>query len=97
MLAVREEAGAVVFDIKVTPRAARERLGPVVGDRLKVAVCAPPVEGAANAAVCQFLAKRLRVPKGQVEIVRGETGTLKTVRVRGVSRGAVQGLCAGGA
>jgi hypothetical protein len=93
VLALREEAGAVVFDLKVVPRAARERVGPVVGDRLKVAVCAPPVDGAANTAVCQLLARRLGVPRGQVAIVRGETGSQKTVRVRGATRAAVMGLC----
>jgi uncharacterized protein len=88
-LAAREEPGAVVFDIKVTPRAARERVGPLVGDRLKVAVTAPPVDGAANAAVCTLLARELGVPKGQIEIMRGETGGKKTVRARGVTLAAV--------
>ena len=94
LLAVREEAGAVSFDLKVVPRAARERVGPVVGGRLKVAVCAPPVDGAANAAVCRLLATRLGVPKGQVAIVRGETGSHKTVRVGGTTRARVMALCA---
>jgi hypothetical protein len=91
-LRLHEEAGAVVFDVKVTPRAARDRVGPLHGDRLKLAVTAPPVEGAANAAVCELLAKALGVPKGQVEIVRGETGGQKTVRVRGVTAAAVLAL-----
>jgi len=92
MLAVREEAGAVSFDVLVTPRASREKVGPLVGDRLKVAVTAPPVEGEANAAVIAVLARALGVPRSQVTILRGDGSRRKTVRVAGVARAAVEGL-----
>ena len=46
-----------------------------------VRVTAPPVDGAANEAVRALLAKRLRVAKRSVEIVRGERGREKLVRV----------------
>jgi uncharacterized protein (TIGR00251 family) len=57
----------------------------VVGDRLRVAVNAPPVDGKANEAVVRTLAAALGVPRSAVEIVRGETGRRKTVRIRGVT------------
>jgi uncharacterized protein (TIGR00251 family) len=81
---ITEEGGAIVFDVQVVPRASRDKLGPIVGDRLKVQLTAPPVDGAANDALRAFLAKQLGVAKGQVEIVRGETGRKKTLRVAGV-------------
>jgi uncharacterized protein (TIGR00251 family) len=92
MLSVREDAGGVTFDVLVTPRASRERVGPVVDGRLKVAVTAPPVEGEANAAVCALLARALGVPKSAVSVVRGDTGRRKTVRVAGVPAAAVLAL-----
>ena len=92
MLPVREEAGAVSFDVLVTPRASRERVGPVIDGRLKVAVTAPPVEGEANAAVVALLAKALGVPRSAVSVVRGDTGRRKTVRVAGVAAAAVHEL-----
>ena len=55
----------------------------MVGDRLRVAVTAPPVDGAANAAVVRALAEALGVPRRAVTIVRGETGRRKTVRIEG--------------
>jgi uncharacterized protein (TIGR00251 family) len=73
----------------VQPRASRAVVGPVVGDRLRVAVVAPPVDGKANEAVVRALAEALGVPRGAVEIVRGETGRRKTVRVRGVTLAAL--------
>ena len=92
MLPVREETGAVSFDVLVTPRASRERVGPVMEGRLKLAVTAPPVEGEANAAVCALIAKALGVAKSAVTVVRGESGRRKTVRVVGVGADAVRRL-----
>jgi hypothetical protein len=48
-------------------------------------VTAPPVDGKANEAVVRAFAEALDLPKGAVEIVRGETGRRKTVRLRGVT------------
>jgi uncharacterized protein (TIGR00251 family) len=94
MLVIREDAGggAVTFEVLVTPRASRERVGPVVDGRLKVAVSAPPVEGEANAAVCALLARALGVARGRVSVARGATGRRKTVRVEGVTADAVRAL-----
>jgi uncharacterized protein (TIGR00251 family) len=88
-LALSEAAGALTFDVLVVPRASRERIGPVHGDRLKIQLTAPPVDGAANEALIALLARALAVPKGQIEIVRGSTGRRKTVRVRGAIRDAL--------
>lgn len=88
MQGVRRLAGAVELDLQVVPRASQESLGPVHGERLKLHVSAPPVDGAANEAVRVLLARLLGVPRAQVEITRGETGRKKTVRVHGEVEGA---------
>jgi uncharacterized protein (TIGR00251 family) len=90
MLVVREGGGAVSFDVLVTPRASRERVGPVVEGRLKVAVTALPVEGEANAAVCTLVARSLGVARSRVSVVHGETGRRKTIRVEGIDAAAVR-------
>jgi hypothetical protein len=56
----------------------------MMGDRLKVQLTAPPVDGAANEALRAFLGKALGVAKSRIEIVRGETSRKKTLRVEGV-------------
>ena len=92
---IRKERGAITFDIVVAPRASRERIGPVVGDRIKVAVAAPPVEGKANQALVDLLARALKVRKQDVEIVRGAKGKRKTVRVAGISEEVLMELLDG--
>jgi len=83
-LRLQEAEGSVSFDILVSPRASRPRLGPVSDGRLKVAISAPPVEGKANAAVVQLLARALGVRRAQVSLVSGEKSKRKTVRVEGL-------------
>jgi uncharacterized protein (TIGR00251 family) len=89
---VREHAGAVTFDVLVQPRASRAKLGPIHDGRLKVAVTSPPVDGEANAAVIELVAKSLGVAKSAVEVVAGASSRRKTLRVAGVSRAAVEAL-----
>jgi uncharacterized protein len=87
---LREEGGAVTLELLIQPRASRTR---VVGEhdgRLKVQLAAPPVDGEANAALVEFLARVLRVRKADVEVRRGETGRRKTVRIAGVAAAAAQ-------
>jgi len=87
--------GRLVFDIQVVPRASRVAVGPAVGDRLRVAVTAPPVDGAANAAVIEALADAFGVRRAAVSIVRGEKGRRKTVRIEGGSASVLTGLLRG--
>ena len=51
---------------------------------------APPVEGAANRALVEFLADALDVPKSAVEIVAGARSREKRVRVAGMSAEALR-------
>jgi uncharacterized protein len=88
-----ERDGALVIDVIVAPRASRPGLGPIVGDRLRVAVSAPPVDGKANAAVIETVAKALGLPRAAVAIVRGETGRRKTLRIAGATLAAVMAAC----
>ena len=86
---IEQVKGGVTFQVLVSPRASQERVGPVLGDRLKLAVKAPPVEGKANAAVTALLARALKVPRRDVTVVAGASSKRKTVRVEGISPQAV--------
>lgn len=82
------DGDGVRLTIRVQPRAARtEVAGPYGDDALRIRLRAPPVDGAANRALIAFLAEALGVPGSAVSIQRGETGRLKTVRVRGTTVG----------
>ena len=76
---------AVTIEILVQPRASRAKIGPMHDGRIKVAVTSPPVDGEANAAVIELLAKRLGVARGNVEIIAGASSRRKTVKVTGAT------------
>ena len=83
-------APSTLLSVRLTPRAARERLvaGPDGG--YVAHVTAPPVEGAANAALCRLVAKAAGVAPSRVNIVRGHRGRQKVVRVDGVGEADVR-------
>jgi hypothetical protein len=56
-----------------------------MGDALKIALTAPPVEGRANEACTEFLAILLKVPRSSVTIASGESSRNKVIRVAGLS------------
>ena len=76
--------------VLVRPRAARNEIAGEHGGAIVVRVTAPPAEGRANAAVRKLIAKRVGVAPGRVEIVRGEKGREKLVRVAGVDERALR-------
>ncbi len=86
----RDEAGGVVLEVLVQPRASRTRAVGEHDGRLKVQLAAPPVDGEANAALIAFLAGALGVRRADVAILRGETGRRKTIRVAGTTAAAAR-------
>lgn len=69
------------------PGAAREEVAGLHGGRLKIRLTARAVEGAANAALVEFLAARLGAARRDVAILSGETSRVKRVAVRGCRSG----------
>ena len=74
----------IAFEVHVVPRSARNEIDGIHGDRLRVRVNVPPVEGAANHAVCTLLAKIFGVAPGQVSIIRGLVSRMKRIHVAGI-------------
>ena len=75
----------ITLALRVQPRASRDEVAGVHGDRLKVRISAPPVDGAANRHLCRYLADLFGVPAASVRLVRGENGRDKTVEVAGTT------------
>jgi len=92
VLDLRDSDDGVTLRVRVQPRASRDAFGGVREGMLVVRLSAPPVEGAANAALQRFLAHALRVAPSKVEILRGATGREKIVRVSGVTANDVRAL-----
>jgi uncharacterized protein len=95
LFTVSEQQGAVSFAVHVKPRSSRDEVIGTHGEAMALRITAPPVDGAANEAICRFFAKALRVPVSSVEIVGGQTGKVKILKVFGVSTQAVLALLPG--
>jgi hypothetical protein len=81
----RQDGPDVVLPVRVQPKASRDAISGGGDGRIRVALTAPPVEGAANAALCIFLAKRFGVAKSRVTVESGLKSREKTVRIRDIS------------
>ena len=72
------------INIKVHARSKRESVTETPDGSYKVEVKAPPVDGAANAAICELLAQHFGVHKREVSVVAGATNNKKVVEIRGL-------------
>jgi uncharacterized protein (TIGR00251 family) len=72
----------LVCRLRVTPRAGgRSAFIGLYGDRLRIRVGAPPVDGKANAELLAFLARAFGVPRRRVRLISGASGRDKTVAI----------------
>jgi uncharacterized protein (TIGR00251 family) len=85
MVPLKESANGVSFAVKVHPRAHKGAIAGVIGDALKLALTAPPVDGKANQAVIEFFADLFAISRSSVTIASGETSRNKVIRVSGIS------------
>lgn len=80
--------GDLVF-VRVTPNSAQTKIsGKFIDEKnqeyLKINVAAVPEDGKANEELIKFLAKKLKIPKSKIEIIRGETARIKVLKVDSV-------------
>ncbi|HEU4792992.1 MAG TPA: DUF167 domain-containing protein [Nitrolancea sp.] len=85
-LELRETDDGILIPVQVVLRASRTGIDGEVEGALRVRLAAPPVDGAANRELIEFLSKRLRLPKRDLTLVTGERSKRKAVRVWGLSR-----------
>jgi uncharacterized protein (TIGR00251 family) len=72
----------LLIDVRVQPKSSQNAVVGIHGEALKIKLNAPPVEGKANKALIQLMAKLLGCPKSAVEIVSGQAGRSKRLLVR---------------
>ena len=84
-VAMTAVTGGVLLRVKIVPGASRSRVMGLLGNRLKIAVAAPPEAGKANRAVCELLAEALGVAGREVSVTSGHAQPQKSVTVMGVT------------
>lgn len=75
------------INVRVIPRSSRNMLEWQEGEggSIRARLTAPPVDGAANAALIEMLSKQLNLPRRNIEIIRGTTGRQKTIEITGLT------------
>lgn len=92
---IQDSPEGAVLIVHVQPNANRTEYAGVYGDALKFRVAAPPVEGAANEALCAYLAKRFGLPRKAVVIRSGAGARRKRVLLAGVPARRVREVLTG--
>lgn len=92
VLEIQERNGAVVFSVRVQPRASKDEIAGEIGGALKVRLQAPAVEGRANEALVELLAQLLKTPKSAVRILSGDRSRTKRIEIGGVTGQQIQAL-----
>jgi uncharacterized protein len=77
------EKSGIRLNVYVQPGASTDAWAGVMGEAIKVRIAAPAVEGAANRALCAFVARFFHVPKSSVMILKGQSGRRKCLFVTG--------------
>jgi hypothetical protein len=80
----------VELRIHCQPRASQTEIVGLHGDAIKVRLAAPPVEGQANAELCQFLAQYFGVVRQEVQILSGKSARQKRVLIKGKTAQEIQ-------
>ena len=77
--AISGQDGAVKLALRVQPGARRSSLVGVYGDRLRVAVKAPPVDGRANVELVKLIAAIVGLPRRSVTLGSGHGSRHKSL------------------
>lgn len=72
----------LILRCHLQPKAAHDEIVGVHGNRLKLRITAPPMDGKANAHLVKWFSKLFKVPLAQIDILQGEFGRQKTLRIR---------------
>lgn len=85
MIKLEEKDDAVFFSVRVVPRASKSEIAGEIDGLVKIRLCSPPVDGAANAELTKLLARMLGVSRSDIEIVSGQTSKNKRIRITGAT------------
>jgi uncharacterized protein len=82
----RRDAAGLRLAVRLLPRAGADRVNGVQSGRLRVRIAAAPVDDAANARLCRFVAGLFGVPQASVRLLRGSKSRDKLLAVDGVQQ-----------
>ena len=78
----RWDGADLLLDCHLQPKASKDEFAGLHGERLKIRISAPPIDGRANAQLLAFIAKAFGVAKSQVSLDSGDSSRQKRVRIQ---------------
>lgn len=84
MIFLKAGSGGLLLSVHAQPGASRTKIVGEHGDCLKVAVQAPPVDGAANEAITEYLAEVFGLSRRNIGLKSGATGRKKVFAIAGL-------------
>ena len=74
------------IQVQIQPGSSKDQIIGLHNGRLKIKISAPPIDGKANQNLIEFISKALGVSKSKIEILKGRTSKLKTLKISGVDQ-----------
>lgn len=88
----RENKTALTINIYVVPRSSKSEIVGIYNNCLKIRLKSPPVDNAANEELVRFLADKLKIPKKNIEIIKGHNQKKKIISIEQYGLNALQWL-----
>ena len=80
------------IQVQIQPRSSKDQIIGIHDGKLKIKITAPPVDGKANESLIEFLAKTFKISKSNIEILKGHTSKLKTIKLLGVNENTYRSI-----
>lgn len=85
MLRINDTPTGVRVEVRVQPRSSRNLIVGEQNGALKIKLTSPPVDGAANTALVDFLASSLKISRQNINLLKGATSRNKLIEIDGIS------------
>lgn len=90
---IRDDKNGTLLLLYIQPGASKSEVSGLHGERLKIRIKAPPVEGEANRELINFIAQKLGLSRSKVRILRGETSRQKDLIVELEKKKVQEAMC----
>ena len=78
---IKKVDNGLIIKLRIVPNSSKNDL--IIEDEfIKVKVTAQPIENKANKALVEYLSKLFKIPKTNVEILKGDTSKEKTILIK---------------
>ncbi len=91
-MCIEQKGADILIRVFIQPKSSKNEIIGPHNDAIKIKITAPPIDGEANTGLIEFLAKLFKIPKRDLQIIKGETSRQKTLLAHGVDFNLAQTL-----